>query len=306
MEIQRRTAVVDGLVTGYLEAGNGDPVILLHGGEFEVPAPKVSAGKERFPHLQSGIGCWHRTCWGLGSRPKSSISMTGAACASVISPGSATSSASTRHISSAIRWAPSTCSSMPPRVPRCYRCAPWWPSAAAGKFSATSTWRRSTRYDATPPAMRRIVEALFHDPSFPSDDDLRAAPLRIQHDARCLGDPRRGSVFPAARRCRFAPRHRRVSVPTDKSRFRRLWSRAGATSSFRSAGRKRSPTRFPADGRPLLAKTGHCPQIEQSSIVNALLLDFLADADTTSLAGTRAKRAQSKHSSFVKVRTVCC
>src|SRR3984893_18196523 len=38
MEIQRRTVVVDGLSTGYLEAGHGDPVVLLHGGEFGISA----------------------------------------------------------------------------------------------------------------------------------------------------------------------------------------------------------------------------------------------------------------------------
>src|SRR6201991_4148444 len=35
---QRKTVLVDGLVTGYLEAGQGDPVVLLHGGEFGVSA----------------------------------------------------------------------------------------------------------------------------------------------------------------------------------------------------------------------------------------------------------------------------
>ena len=29
---------MDGLVTAYLEAGQGDPVVLLHGGEFGVSA----------------------------------------------------------------------------------------------------------------------------------------------------------------------------------------------------------------------------------------------------------------------------
>lgn len=38
MSVVRKTIVVDGLVTGYLEAGQGDPVILLHGGEFGVNA----------------------------------------------------------------------------------------------------------------------------------------------------------------------------------------------------------------------------------------------------------------------------
>ena len=34
MQIHRKTISVDGLVTSYLEAGEGDPVVLLHGGEF--------------------------------------------------------------------------------------------------------------------------------------------------------------------------------------------------------------------------------------------------------------------------------
>ena len=37
-DAQRKTVLVDGLVTGYLEAGQGDPVVLLHGGEFGVSA----------------------------------------------------------------------------------------------------------------------------------------------------------------------------------------------------------------------------------------------------------------------------
>src|ERR1700739_5173035 len=38
MEIQRRTELVDGLVTSYLKAGQGNPVVLLHGGEFGASA----------------------------------------------------------------------------------------------------------------------------------------------------------------------------------------------------------------------------------------------------------------------------
>ena len=32
--IDQHSVLVDGLVTGYLEAGQGEPVVLLHGGEF--------------------------------------------------------------------------------------------------------------------------------------------------------------------------------------------------------------------------------------------------------------------------------
>ena len=35
---ERKSVLVDGLATGYLEAGQGDPVVLLHGGEFGVSA----------------------------------------------------------------------------------------------------------------------------------------------------------------------------------------------------------------------------------------------------------------------------
>src|ERR1700752_2532161 len=53
MEIRRRTKLVDGLVTSYLEAGDGDPVVLLHGGEFGASAElgwerNIAALAERF------------------------------------------------------------------------------------------------------------------------------------------------------------------------------------------------------------------------------------------------------------------
>src|SRR4051812_21852236 len=38
VEFARKSVVVDGLVTGYLEAGAGAPVVLLHGGEFGASA----------------------------------------------------------------------------------------------------------------------------------------------------------------------------------------------------------------------------------------------------------------------------
>ncbi len=87
MEIHRKTMSVDGLVTSYLEAGEGDPVVLLHGGEFGASAE---------------LG-WERNIAALAARyrvlapdqltsagpPRSSTSSTVAACGSGTWPGSA-------------------------------------------------------------------------------------------------------------------------------------------------------------------------------------------------------------------------
>ena len=56
-EVARKTVLVDGLVTGYLEAGQGDPVVLLHGGEFGVSA-------------ESGLGAQHRRAGGALPRAR--------------------------------------------------------------------------------------------------------------------------------------------------------------------------------------------------------------------------------------------
>src|SRR6185437_10089537 len=64
MEVRRRTVEVDGLATSFLEAGDGDPVVLLHGGEFGASAElgwerNIAALAERFRVLapdQLGFG----------------------------------------------------------------------------------------------------------------------------------------------------------------------------------------------------------------------------------------------------------
>jgi pimeloyl-ACP methyl ester carboxylesterase len=63
VEIHSRTAVIDGLSTSYLEAGHGDPVVLLHG-----PGPGVSAWanwQHIIPALAAGLTATmeHCCCW---------------------------------------------------------------------------------------------------------------------------------------------------------------------------------------------------------------------------------------------------
>src|SRR6201986_5443487 len=64
VEVHRKTMLVDGLATSYLEAGEGDPVVLLHGGEFGASAElgwegNIAALAERYRVLapdQLGYG----------------------------------------------------------------------------------------------------------------------------------------------------------------------------------------------------------------------------------------------------------
>ena len=55
MEIHRKTMLVDGLVTSYLEAGEGDPVVLLHGGEFGGSAEDIGRTVHGHPTLSEAV-----------------------------------------------------------------------------------------------------------------------------------------------------------------------------------------------------------------------------------------------------------
>ena len=126
-------------------------------------------------------------------------------------------------------------------------------------------------YDATFEAMRRIVTALFADPAISADD----AYVQRRHESATLPGAweaiaaarfrRPGAVAPAA--VSSARRYDRITVPTlvveggaDKL-LPRGWAGeiAGQISGAQSA---------------VVENAGHCPQLEQSDIVNGLLLDF--------------------------------
>jgi pimeloyl-ACP methyl ester carboxylesterase len=134
-------------------------------------------------------------------------------------------------------------------------------------------------YDATLPAMRRIVEALFHDPSYPADDDY----VRRRYESSTTPGAwetlaaarfrRPGAAPPPAPSSQRA--YERISVPT-------LVVEGGGDKLLPPGWAKEIADQIPRGRSAVVDGAGHCPQIEQSSIVNALLLDFLADADTTS------------------------
>jgi pimeloyl-ACP methyl ester carboxylesterase len=119
--VAQRQILVDGLVTNYLEAGHGDPVVLLHGGEFGVSAE---------------LG-WERNIASLGAHYRVlALDMLGFGQSAKVIDFNDGRGMRIRHIARfapgvgsahfvGIRWAPSTCSSMPHREILCCLRAAW-------------------------------------------------------------------------------------------------------------------------------------------------------------------------------------
>jgi 2-hydroxymuconate-semialdehyde hydrolase len=124
--------------------------------------------------------------------------------------------------------------------------------------------------------MRRIVEALFHDPGYPADEDY----VRRRFES---------SVAPGAWEAVAAARFRRpqdsTAKPSSTPSSARPYERIDVPTLVIEGGDdKLLPPGWAAQiakqidgGRSaVVANAGHCPQIEQPAAVNDLLLDFFA------------------------------
>jgi pimeloyl-ACP methyl ester carboxylesterase len=129
-------------------------------------------------------------------------------------------------------------------------------------------------YDATLSGMRRIVEALFHDPSYPADD----AYVQRRYES---------SIAPGAWEALAAARFRRPGLeppplPSSARPYDRI---AVPTLVVEGECDKLLPRGWAAEiadqipgGRSVaVPNAGHCPQIEQPSVVNHVLVDFLTE-----------------------------
>jgi pimeloyl-ACP methyl ester carboxylesterase len=129
-------------------------------------------------------------------------------------------------------------------------------------------------YDATLAGMRRIIEALFHDPSYPADD----AYVQRRYES---------SIAPGAWEALAAARFRRPgmeppALPSSKRSYERIAVPTlvveGECDKLLAPGWAAEIARQIPGGRSLVVpKAGHCPQIEQPSVVNHVLVDFLAE-----------------------------
>ncbi|MFC3778802.1 alpha/beta fold hydrolase [Mycolicibacterium holsaticum] len=274
---ERKTVLVDGLVTSYLEAGQGDPVVLLHGGEFGASA---ELGWER---NIAALAEHHRVLapdmLGFGGTAKVVDFTDGrgmrlrhiARFCAELGVGSAHFVGNSMG---AVNLYVDTTSDSPVLPVRSMVTICGGGEIQRNEFSAALY-----DYDATLPAMRKIVEALFYRPSYPADEAYVARRYE-------------SSIMPGAWEALAAARFRRpgLNAPPLPSSARPYDRITVPTLVVEGGGDKLLPAGWAAAiagqirgaRSAVVDAAGHCPQIEQPDVVNALLLEFLAEHEVAS------------------------
>lgn len=271
MEFQRKTIDVAGLATSYLEAGRGDPVVLLHGGEYGATA---ELGWERnIAALAAHYRVLAPDMLGFGQTAKvidfnDGRGMRIRHVANFCVELGVESAQFVGNSMGAINLLVDATSASP-RLPMRSMVA----ICGGGDIQRNSYVDALYDYDATVPGMCRIVEALFYDHSFPADEDY----VRRRYES---------SIAPGAWESLAAARFRRPGLePPSTPSSARPYERIGVPTLVVEGGRdKLLPTgwaaqiaeQIPAARSAVIPDAGHCPQIEQPEAVNELLLAFLA------------------------------
>jgi 2-hydroxymuconate-semialdehyde hydrolase len=270
LEIHRRAAVVEGLVTSYLEAGEGDPVVLLHGGEFgasaeigwehniaalavhyRVLAPDMLGFRQSAKVIDFNDGRGMRTrhvagfCADLGIE---SAHFIGNSMGAIMLLTDATSDSPVLPVRSMVVI------------------------CGGGEIQRNRYMDALYEYDATLPGMRRIVEALFHGVGYPADDDY----VRRRYE---------WSTAPGAWEAVAAARFRRPGAEPPAPASRALAYQRISVSTLVVEGAcdkllppgwaKQIADQIRESRSAVVDAAGHCPQIEQPAVVNKLLVEFL-------------------------------
>jgi pimeloyl-ACP methyl ester carboxylesterase len=269
--VEQKSLLVDGLATGYLEAGHGDPVVLLHGGEFGVSADLA----------------WEHTIDALAEHYRVlALDMLGFGRSAKVVDFNDGRGMRIRHIArfcdavgvSSAHFVGNSMGAVNLFVDATSE-SPLLPAHSLVMICGGGEIQRNEHsaalydYDATLPAMRRIVEALFFDPAYPKDE----AYVQRRYES---------SIAPGAWEALAAARFRRPGLeapplPSSKRAYGRI---AVPTLVVEGAGDKLLPggwaaaiaQQIPHGRSAVIDAAGHCPQIEQPEAVNELLVSFLA------------------------------
>lgn len=270
--IARREILIDGLETSYLEAGSGDPVVLLHGGEFGGEAEicwerTIPALARHFRVLAPDLLGFGRTAKVVDfvdgrmrrlrhlARFVEAIGAIGAPCVGNSMGGML-----------ALFDAASPEPLLSPRK---------IVSIAGGGALLTESPHTEAlfAYDGSHGAMRKIIEALFHDETWSADE--------AYVDRR-----RASSLAPGAWEAVAAARFRRpesvqeARAPSGGIDYARIQVEsliiAGENDKIKPFGWWEELTGKMANATAVtIPQAGHCAQLEQPERVNAVLIDFL-------------------------------
>ncbi|QZH68084.1 alpha/beta fold hydrolase [Mycolicibacterium farcinogenes] len=268
----RKTIDVNGLATSYLEAGQGDPVVLLHGGEFGAGA---ELGWERvIGELAEHYRVLAPDMLGFGESAKvvdfndgrgMRIRHIARFCAEL--------GVDSAHFVGNSMGAINLLVDATSDTPR-LRMRSLTAICGGGEIQRNEHSAALYDYDATPDGMRRIVTALFADPAYPADETY----VQRRYES---------SIAPGAWESLAAARFRRpgLDAPAMPS-AQRAYDRIGVPTMIIEGDRdKLLPSGWAAEiagqiagaRSAVIAGAGHCPQIEQPAALTAVLLEFLKE-----------------------------
>jgi 2-hydroxymuconate-semialdehyde hydrolase len=270
VEFERRSVVVDGLSTGYLEAGAGEPVILLHGGEFGASA---ELGWERTIDALAGryrVLAPDMLGYGNSAKVIDFVDGRGLRIRHIARFCEVMGVASAHFVGNsmgAINLLTDATSENPVLPVRSLTLI-----CGGGEIQRNEHTDALYEYDASVEAMRRVVTALFFDPAYAADEEY----VRRRHES---------STAIGAWEAIAAARFRRpgLTPPPAPSTTRAYERITVPTLVIEGTGDKLLPPGWAADiagrishGRSAVVDgAGHCPQIERPDVVNELLLGFL-------------------------------
>jgi pimeloyl-ACP methyl ester carboxylesterase len=270
---ERRSIVVDGLRTGFIEAGvgNGDPLVLLHGGEFGATAEfgwerNIEALAERHHVVapdQLGYGESAKVIdFTEGRRMRIRHVARFCEALGIDSAGFVGNSMGGLNL-----LVDQTSEQPLLLVDRMVVIN------GGGEILRNEDSAALFDYDASFEGMRRIVEALFFDPAYPADEEY----VRRRHES---------SLAPGAWEALAAARFRRPDaepgpgapkeLPYERIRVPTLIVEGGEDKIKPRGWAAEIAARIEDGDALVVAEAAHCPQIERPEEVNRLLLDFFA------------------------------
>ena len=266
----RKEILIDGLETSYLEAGSGETLVLLHGGEFGGEAE--ICWEHVIPALARRYRILAPDLLGFGRTAKVVDFVDGRRrrlrhLARFIEVMGAVGAPCVGNSMGGMLLLFDAASQRPLLAPKKIVTI-----AGGGALNDTPDVEALFDYDGSFAAMKRIVRALFHGERWPDDDAY-------------VERRRASSLAPGAWEAVAAARFRRpkalqeVRAPSGID-YGRIAAEtlvvAGANDKIKPFGWWEELTdRMPASRSLIVDEAGHCPQIERPDVVAAALLDFL-------------------------------